>query len=271
MMHPPLPVARRVPVLNSLGWLRSGWQQLCAQPWHWTGLSALIFVAILALGILPIIGTVAIQLLLQIMVGGMLTACARGAQQGRFRFRDYFEGFRRHTGNLAVIGLLYVLAVVAFHMVFFTGVGGGLLSRLFIGEAAAEGAMMAGAVIALLFFVTIWLILLLTLWFAPALVMFNRRSPLEAMQRSFRACVSNLGGLLLLALMLCLALVIVFVAAALLIFALNPPGFIMGLLFAIVLLALWIMLLPILSGAAYMSYTDIFGQTPALPPSEDTP
>lgn len=227
------------------------------------GLGLLIFVGILVLGLVPLIGTVAVQILLQVMVGGMLWVCARSARGERFRFRDFFEGFRRHTGNLAMIGLLYVLALVAAFMVLMLGFGGGLISRLFYGEAVADGVFAAGLGAAALTFMGIWMVLLLTLWFAPALVIFAGRPPLEAMQLSFRASLRNLGAMLLLGLILSVVLFLGFGLFPLLVVALVPSP-VLPVLLGIEPIALWLLLLPLISGAAYASFEDIFGGRVAI-------
>ena len=90
-------------------------------------------------------------------------------------------------------------------------------------------ALLAGLVLGML--------LTMATWFAPALVVFERRAPVEAVKASFAASLKNVVAFLLWG--------IVYIVAA--IVASIPFG--LG----------WIVLAPLLMLTAYVSYQDIFG------------
>jgi uncharacterized membrane protein len=76
----------------------------------------------------------------------------------------------------------------------------------------------------------------MAIWFAPPLVMFRNVAPLEAMKASFRVCLKNLMPFLVYG----VVLLVLFVLAAI------PFG--LG----------FLVLIPVLIGAQYASYLDLF-------------
>ena len=78
--------------------------------------------------------------------------------------------------------------------------------------------------------------LMMALWFAPALVLFNRMSPLGALRASFDACLKNTLPFLIYGLIL---MVLAF-------FATLPA--LLG----------YLLLIPVVSGSVYAAYRDIF-------------
>lgn len=236
-----LPAPRRVPAGRAFDWLAAGWRMFIAQPFEWILVGLGLFVALLVLGLIPLLGQISVVVLLQIMVGGMLYAASRRAHGQRIALRDFFEGFRRHPGNLALVGLIFSVSLIAAAMVLLLGAGGGLLSGLLFGRAVAAGVVAAVAAIAAATFFLLWFLMLLALWFAPALIMFANVAPLEAMRLSLRACLLNIAPMLLLGLIVSVASVL-------------GLAVVLGLL----------VLLPVVMGAAWTAYAEVFTQ-PAPP------
>ena len=121
----------------------------------------------------------------------------------------------------------------------------GMLVGAFAGMGMAAGGMMFGVPV----FTVLWVLLMMALWFAPALVMLHDVAPLEAMKLSAQACFQNLLTFGVLA-----ALLYVLVWVAML-----PAG--LGML----------VLVPVLAGALLAAWQDTFHARPALPaPANDT-
>jgi uncharacterized membrane protein len=78
--------------------------------------------------------------------------------------------------------------------------------------------------------------LFMALWFAPALVVFHERGPVEAMKESFNGCLKNVVPFLVYGL----------VGLVFAILASIPVG--LG----------WLVLGPVLIGSLYASYRDIY-------------
>jgi len=93
-------------------------------------------------------------------------------------------------------------------------------------------------------FTVLWLLLLMALWFAPALVMLSDVAPLDALKLSAQACLSNFLTFLLLGLMLYVLTWI----------AMLPAG--LGML----------LLVPVIIGALHAAWRDTFARPAALPP-----
>jgi len=102
--------------------------------------------------------------------------------------------------------------------------------------AMGAGVSLGGIFLASLLTLLLGAPLLMAIWFAPALVFFNGMAPLAAMQASMSASLKNWLVMLIFGLIL---LVLCFFAAL-------PMG--LG----------FLVLLPVLYGALYASYKDIF-------------
>ena len=242
-----LPVPQRVPASRCFAWLASGWRMYMAHPANWT-LMALCSFVLLALATLlvpiPLIGPIVPPLLLTLLLGGMLHAAASQAQDGQTHFLQLFEGFRRHPGNLTLIGLFYAAPLILAHLLVMLALGGGLLVSLFglsvggtINTFASDLiSMLVDLGIALGVFLVLWGLLLLAMLFAPELAMEAKAPPLDAMRLSLTASLRNIGAILLLA----------FILYVLFVLALIPLG--LGVLLYI----------PLVVGTLHAAYQDLF-------------
>ena len=150
-------------------------------------------------------------------------------------------GFRRNTGYLFAIGLLYALGELVLLAVMGAFAGFPLVGAILSGdpEAMARGLndvdvvrVAIGALVALALAVP----LMAALWFAPALAMLHGVPALTAMRASLVACLRNTLPMLLYGVLM----------AALLLVAMVP--LFLGLL-------VW---LPLAIATAYTSYRSIF-------------
>lgn len=242
-----LPVPRRVPALRCFSWLAAGWRMFTAHPADWV-MMALCAFALLAVSTLlvpiPLIGPIFPPLLLALLMAGMLHAAATQAQDGQSHFMQIFEGFRRHPGNLTLIGLFYAVPLILVHLLVMLALGGSLLVSLFglsvggtINSIASDlVGMLVDVGIALGIFLLLWGLLLLAMLFAPALVMEAKAPPLEAMRLSLAASLRNIGAVLLLAIILYILFML----------ALIPAG--LGILIYI----------PLVVGTLHAAYQDLF-------------
>ncbi|MEC5398368.1 BPSS1780 family membrane protein [Uliginosibacterium sp. H1] len=251
---------RRVTAGRCLHWLAEGWRLFAAAPVQWL-LMALLAFLLLFLGALlapiPLLGPMVGPVVMVFVVAGMLEAAARVQRGEAPRARDLFAGFDRHPAHLLLLGLFFSIPLVLVSLLTLLAIGGGLLVGLL--GAALGGALhglLSGltAFAAFLFgtwtvFLIVWGIMLLALLFAPALVMFDSASPLDAMRASLKASLANPGATLLCGLLLSLLFAL----------ALMPAG--LGVL----------VLLPVAIGALYTAWrevlaTDSMTEPTALPP-----
>ncbi|HSD39862.1 MAG TPA: BPSS1780 family membrane protein [Rhodocyclaceae bacterium] len=243
------PVIRKLPASQAFSWLGSGWSLFAAQPIQWSLMALAVFVIMALVSTvlvpLPIIGPMAAPVLFVLLTGGMLSAAARQARGETLRFKHMFDGFRTHCGSLALVGVLFSIPLVVMLLVVQLALVGGLLAGVLgavLGSALSSLLSAATAFVSVLVTglgvsVFIYLLMLLTLVGAPALITYRALPPLEAMGLSLKASLRNLGATLLFGL-------IMYVLFAV---ALMPAG--LGVLIFI----------PVSVGALRQAYLDMFG------------
>jgi uncharacterized membrane protein len=132
-------------------------------------------------------------------------------------------GYLMGTGLILMFAMTSAFSVIGMFMVEHLGQVGAIVG----------GFLLAGAI-----FYLLWILLMVAMWFAPALVMLDNTPPLDAMILSLRACGRNLSAVALMSLAL-------YVLTSL---AMLPAG--LGVL----------VLMPVVAGAAYASWQDVFPQ-----------
>jgi hypothetical protein len=78
---PPLTVARP-PAIAGLAWIKEGWRLFKLAPIPWTGMTALVFLVLMALGMLPLVGGLLVHILSPFVVAGYMAA-SRSGEPGR--------------------------------------------------------------------------------------------------------------------------------------------------------------------------------------------
>ena len=228
--------SRAVGAGNAFDWLKQGWALFVVNPGVWIAITIVLLVLFLGLNIVPLVGTLAANLLTPLLGAGLLLACQKAADGQTPEVGDLFAGFKRNTGNLVMVGVLYMAAMLVVFLVVLMLGGGSVAGGLMMGQPAGLGLAFGGMLLAMLLSLALSVPLLMALWFAPALVFFNNMMPLAALKASFNACLKNAVAFVVFGL---IVLVLMFFAAL-------PVG--LG----------FLVLVPVLSGSAYASYRDIF-------------
>lgn len=190
-------IPRSVDAGRGLGWIGDGFGYFKRSPGAWIVMVLIAGLIMIALGMIPLLGMLAISVLSPLFVGGMMQACRKQDAGGGAEVGDLFAGFSSHGGPLAIVGLLYLVGLIL------VSVLAGVLSAVLMGasmgfagmaggEGAAMGAMGIGMVLVYLIALAISLPLIMAIWFAPALVVLEEVAPLEAMKLSFRGCLKNI-------------------------------------------------------------------------------
>jgi len=228
---------RAVPAGNGWKWIADGWELFRRQPGTWILLVIVFIVISVLIALIPILGSIASNVLWPVFAGGIMLGCRELAQGGELAVGHLFAGFRDHFGKLVVIGILYLVALIAVVLVAFAITGAG------IGFGALMGADRGGAemnVTAILLGVLIALALIIpvamAMWFAPTLIVLNDLGVGDAIKASFRACLRNIIPFLVYGL----------IGLGLAIVASIPFG--LG----------WLALGPTLAASVYAAYRDIF-------------
>ncbi len=229
-------------------WYSRGFELFKAQPGIWIVNFILFFVLFFVMGLIPLLGLIASNVLLPVFVGGFMLCCAAQVRHQPIFVGHLFEGFKNSFGPLAMVGVLnlvglFVLGVVVVVLcLVVAGIAGmGALTGMMMGKDAA-GGMMAGGIglIGILLIVLLVLAvsvpLFMAIWFAPCLIIFHNMQALEAMKASFSGCLKNIVPFLVYG-----VLYIIFAIVASI-----PLG--LG----------WVVLGPVLFASIYFSYQDIY-------------
>lgn len=241
----PIPAAlvmpgRRVRAGAGVDWVADGWRLFRKSPLMWIVFLVIYFLINVGLGLVPWMGMWIASLVAPLLMGGIALGCRSLETGGDLELEHLLAGFRRNTGPLFAIGLVYVLGELALMAIFALFAGAPFLSALVSGDEAAIldslpedllSLTLGGLVVAALL-----IPLVAAYWFAPALAMLHGLPALPAMKASLLACVRNVLPMLVYGLVM-LALLV-------------PAILVLGLG-----LIVW---LPVLLATVYTSYRSVF-------------
>lgn len=228
--------SRSVPAGNAFEWLRLGWATFVVNPGVWIAMTIVLFVVFFGLSIVPLLGQLAANLLAPMLAAGLMAASRKASGAQALEINDLFAGFRTNTGDLVILGLLYMAGMLAIAAVIAVLGGGSVAGGMMMGRPAGLGVAFGGMLLALLLSLALSVPLVMAIWFAPALVLFNNMQAVPALRASFNACLKNFLPFLVYGL---LTLVLCFFAAL-------PLG--LG----------FLVLVPVIAGSLHASYRDIF-------------
>lgn len=228
---------RTVAAERGWDWIAAGWALFKKDPGVWIALIVVMLLIYIVLTLIPLLGSLA-SLILGPAFGAGLIAGARAQDEGgALRVGHLFDGFRDKLGPLVVVGILYLVASLAIALLVGLVSGVGLFS-LFGGTAPASippGAVFT-LIIAVLIMAGLMVPVMMAVWYAPALVMFQGKDAVAAMKESFSGCLKNIVPFLIYGVVL-----LVFSVLASIPFGLG-----------------WLVLGPVLAASVYTSYKDIF-------------
>jgi len=250
-------------------WLRRAFAMLSQHRVRWLLLLLAYYVIIVTIDLVPIIGAFVAPLLKPVFAVGFLAAAWSQERGDPPAIGQLFRGFRSDLRALLPLGVVFVAgmtgAVVATQFID----GGKLLEVLagtarpdetFVGRSEVQLAMLFGALCALP--------VVLALWFAPALVVFQDCTAGRALGTSLRAAVANWRPVAVYGLLLFFYGGVLPGAAAAVIAALAPREAAAGIL-VLLLLPYLALLVATLHISDYVSYRDIFHSDEAPAPRDE--
>jgi hypothetical protein len=223
-------------------WLAQGFSLFAKSPGVWIGVMLIFFFGMMVVALIPIIGSLAINLLMPVIFAGLLLGC-RALQHGEpLEVSHLFAGFQQNVGQLVLVGVIYMCGtMVIFGGVFAVLLGMGLFSAMSgAGQQAFDPAVFGLFAVVFLVAFALMLPLVMAFWFAPALVVFHEQDAISAMKQSFFGCLKNI-----------LPYLVYGVLAFLLMIVATIPFF-LG----------WLVLWPVFITTMYTSYQDIFAPGP---------
>jgi hypothetical protein len=225
----------RVGAGQGSAWWSGGWGLFREATGLWIGMSVVLLILIMIINLIPVAGSLAVNIFMPVISGGLMLGC-RSIEDGEgLSFGHLFAGFQKNFGQLALVGLLYLVGVVVIVLgVVALGVGGGISAAMMGG--ASSGAGFTTFLLAGLLGLALGIPLAMSMWFAPALVALNDLTAVAAMKLSFQGSLRNMVPFLIYGV---IGLVLAIVASI-------PFG--LG----------WLALIPTMICSTYVSYKEIF-------------
>jgi hypothetical protein len=206
--------------------------------------------------IIPLLGPLLFNLMSPVLFAGLMIGC-RALENGEpLEFAHLFAGFRQQAAPLVTVGGVYLVGTVIVVGIVLVIAGGSMPSSGLPRTGADLEALQAAArsmALAIAVGAAVYLPLLMLIWFAPLLVVFNGLAPVAAMKLSLTACMTNMLPFL------------VYSAAILLLWlALSLPAA-LGAIGGLLAIALLVASIPVLICSIYTSYKDIFMRNSSAP------
>ncbi len=257
------PVGR--PASHGWGWIQQAWAQFKQQPRAWLAALALVYLMTVALSLVPVIGSLASMILGPVFAGGLMLGARSQQRTGTLRVATAFDGFSQQGAQLATVGVLYVVGLMAVSLVAgLISVATGALTAASMEALSSNDPALIAAVVGpglglFLLLVMLCLVPLLMLyWFAPALVVLDGMTAVAAMRLSFRACWKNLAAFAVYGLALLLILAgasLIFVLIAALLGSLSETLMVAAMFLMIPLMLLFAALVAL---SIFTAYLDVF-------------
>lgn len=230
---------RSVDAGRGVAWWTEAWALFMKAPGLWLVFGLAVVVGSIVLSIIPVIGGLAVAVLMQVIVGGWMLSARKVDSGSSLQPADLLAGFKEPLNNLLVLGALALGACIAIFAVLALLGGGAVMGMMAGGMGRSAGGVMAGAFMGLLTLVVglgLSFVFAMAFWFAPALVVFRGMAPVDALKASWSASLSNIAPFLVYGLLWIVASVV----------ASIPFG--LG----------WLVLMPLTVLSIYCSYQDIF-------------
>lgn len=225
-------------------WIAEGFGLFKKEPLLWIAVLVLWFVAMIVVSFVPLLGSLALNIATPVVLGGLMLGCKAQSEGQPFKIDYLWAGFKDpYLQPLLLLGVAYLLIGIVVGVVV-VGVLVATVGMSFLSGGGDLSGIGIGGVLVFLILLALLVPVTMATWFAPALVVFQNKSPVAALKASFAGCLANIVPFLVYGL---LALLISIVAAI---------PFLLGFLVAA----------PVFIASTYFGYRDIFGA-----PSEATP
>lgn len=194
-------------------WIGEGWRLFVKAPLMWIVAIVIVFVAAVVMSLVPIVGSIAFQLLNACITAGFVVACRSLERGGDFELDHLFAGFKPpHFFNLVLIGLFFLIGGLILLGVFAVFAGLSVMTAFVTGSTGDAVTAMAASGVAILLGLLVMLALLVPLlaayWFAPALVIMHGMGPWDAMKASFFGCFRNIVAFLIYGIVMCVLAIV---------------------------------------------------------------
>ena len=230
-------------------WIVDGFSLFRRSPAMWLALTLLLGVIWLVSMIVPLLGPLLFNLFSPALFVGLMLGCRALERGEELQVGHLFAGFRDRLAPLVTVGGVYLVGTILVVGVVLVAAGGSMLPAV-LSKSGTDVETLRAALrsmaLALAIGAAVYLPLIMLIWFAPLLVVFDGMAPLPAMKLSFAACLKNT-----------LPFTVYGLAIMGLWFVLSLPA-VMGPAGAVVVVALLVASIPVLVCSIYASYKDVF-------------
>ena len=242
-------------------WLVEGFALFRKSALVWISLTIVLALIWMVSLVIPVLGPLLFNLLSPVFFAGLMIGCRALEQGGTLEIAHLFAGFRERAAPLVTVGGVHLVGtILVLGLVILTADGAKLTAVLSAPardpEAMREG--MRSLATAFAIGAAAYLPLLMLIWFAPLLVVFDGLAPLAAMKLSFAASFKNAAPFLVYG-----------VAILALWAALSLPAA-LGAAGAVLVIALFVASIPVLMCSIYASYKDLFMRNLSAPGSTNS-
>ena len=241
--------ARVVAAGRGWQWIVAGFDLFRKSPVMWVALTLVLALMWVVSFIIPILGPLLFNLLSPVFFAGLMIGC-RALEQGEdLEISHLFAGFKQQATPLVTVGGIYLVGTIVVFGLVYLSADVAKLSAVISKPGTDLEALreaMRNLAVALVIGAAAYLPLLMLVWFAPLLVVFDGLAPVEAMKCSFAACWNNVLPFLVYGAAI-LGLWIVLSLPA----ALGAAGTVLA-------IALLVASIPALFCSIYASYKDVF-------------
>ena len=252
--------ARVVTAVHGARWLAAGWRMFRAAPLGWLVLVFAYLMATMLMSVFPLVGPVAVSLLVPAFSVGFMAASRAAARRQAVELPMLFAGFRERLPQQLLLGCVYSAGFAAALAGSALVDDGALLGVLFSPpRAPAQGGPGDALLLGVLASAVLYLPTLMMLWFAPVLVAWHAVHPAKALFYSLVAFWLN--RMAFIAYALALALVLFLAMGSVILLASLMPGAAPAFNPRALVFPLALVILPTLFASYYASYQDVFGAT----------
>ena len=202
-----------VPARQGILWVKLGMRTFFRQPLALTGLFFIFMAVMSVISMVPVIGNVLALALLPGATLGLMVA-TQEALKGQFPMPSVliagFRAGREQLRAMLILGALYALGFLGVLGLSALADGGKFAQMYLLGgavgsEVLQDPAFEAATMVALVFYMPLSLLF----WFAPALVYWDKVSPMKSLFFSLVACIRNIGAFTVYSLVWMLAFMVI--------------------------------------------------------------
>ena len=230
-------------------WIVDGYALFRKSPAMWMALTLVMGVIWVVSMIIPLLGPLLFNLFSPLLFAGLMAGC-RALENGEaLEVRHLAAGFQDRAAPLVTIGGVYLIGTIIVVGIVLVVAGGSMLPSVLSKpgtDIETLRAALRSMALALAIGAAVYLPLIMLMWFAPLLVMFDGMTPVAAMKLSLAACLKNTVPFLVYGLAILGLWIVMSIPAA------------MGAIGAVLVVVLLVISIPVLVCSIYASYRDIF-------------